>query len=444
MQNSEDRRHNEVPRDDGALLTVPGLLNVFYRGRLIIAGLTLLGLIAGIAYGIIVKPLYRATAQVRPGVVSYGADGTPKREWALEDIVNWYSNYLYWKEFKLLPDFKDVSHPPVIDASFIPSLNFVAGGNVITLTNLARDPALAVRTLDRGIRVFNSQAMADSMGSSLHLTLRHGRSVIRKLRHDIEQIDAKADRINLQIAQQERALSLVDLRKQELELDLKTREADNQWIAEAVATTRRDVQTARKRLDEAERVLQVALAREQDESDSAEGGGGTTDPVSAVLKQTATREQAGRVGELLMTVNDLTSFISDQTVHADSLTARITANELEIEHIRLQQDIEIAKERADVEQKISELNIALAKDLPHERDVLRSELETEQVKVELISPLERVGTVSVSSKPVRPRKLRAVLILTILAFFGSLFLVLVWEYIRNNRDAITASGQSRV
>jgi hypothetical protein len=44
----------------------------------------------------------------------------------------------------------------------------------------------------------------------------------------------------------------------------------------------------------------------------------------------------------------------------------------------------------------------------------------------------------VSDKPVRPRQLRAATILTVLAFFFSIFLVLVWEYYQVNRETITA------
>jgi len=437
-------QNDQNQQNDGALLTVSGLLNIFYRGRMIVAGLTVLGLIAGVAYGIIVKPLYRATGQVRPGVVSYKPDGRPNREWALEDIVNWFSNFLYWKDFREMPEFADLESAPVIDAAFIPSLNFVAGGNVITLTNLAVDPAVAVRTLDRSIAVFNQQAMADSMGSSLHLTLRRGRSMMRKLRRDIDLVDSKGDRINLEIAQQRRELTMVDLDKKEMELDLQALEAANVWIAEAVAASRHDVGVAQERLVEAEKVLAVVLGHEQDSPGTQGDPSASSDPVSAVLRQTATRELAGRVSELLMTTSDLTMSISEQTIHADSLTARIKSNELEIGRIRLMQDIKVAKDKADIEQKIEDLKITLDKDLPHERDVLKNELETEQMKVELISPLERVGTISVSEKPVRPRKLRAAAISTILAFMGSLFVVLVWEFFRNNRAAITASRPPNV
>ena len=426
--------------DETGLLTLPGLLNIFYRGWQTIAGLTALGLVVGIAYGLVVKPLYRATGQVRPGVVSFNPDGFPNREWALEDIVNWFDGFLYWEGLKGLPEFENAKAAPVIDATFMPSLNFVAGGNVITLTNLSRSPAKAVLTLNKAIDNFNSQAIADSMGSSLHLTLRRGRAKMKKLRGDIEQIGAEAERVNLQIQQQERELSIIELDRRSLELDLKAREADNVWLQEAILNARATVESAQKRLLESEKVLAVALKQEIGGEKS--GQPRSADPLVEVLKQTATREQAGRVGELLLTVNHLAGFINQQTLRADSLTAVVVANGLEIGRIELVQEIEIEKRQADVAQEISDLNISLAKDLPHEREVLQSEWEIERVKVDLISPLERVGTISVTDKPVRPRKMRAVVILTLLAFFGSLFLVLVLEYVRNNWALISAPSRS--
>jgi len=403
-----------------------------------IVGLTLLGLVMGIAYGIIVKPLYRATAQVRPGVVSYNPDGYPLREWALDDVVTWFDSGMYWKNVKQNSLFEDAESAPLIRASFVPSLDFRGGGNVVTLTNLAQSPELAWVTLNEAINAFNQQALADSLGSSLYRTVRRGRLTMMQLERDIEQVDAKEDRAALSIAEQRRELTIVELEKEGLELDLKAREAEVVWMREAVTMSRTDVSSARERLIEAEKMLAVAVDHEKS-ADGTATGVVSNDPVSEVLKQSATREQAGRVGQLLLTVNGLSAFVSRSTVRADSLEAQIIANELEVQRIRLMQDVSLTKKRADIEQKISDLEIVLNKDLPHERTVLKSELEIERVKVDVISPLERVGSVSVTSNPVRPRKQRAATILTILAFFGSLFVVLVWEYLRNNRAAIMAS-----
>jgi len=426
--------------DESSLITLAGLLNIFYRGRKTIVALTAVGLLAGVAYGIIVKPLYRATGQVRPGVVSYNPDGFPNREWALEDIVNWFGGSLYWQGLKELPQFAEAKSAPVIDASFTPSLNFVSGGNVITLTNLSRSPAKAVLALNEAINSFNRQAIADSMGSSLHLTLRRGRATMKKLRGDIEQVDAEADRVRLQIKHQERELTIVELDRQSLGLDLKAKEAENEWLREAILNARSSAEAGRVRLAESEKMLAVAIAQESGGDKTSQQR--SSDPVVEVLKQTATREQAGRVGALLLTVNNLAAFINQQVVRADSLASSVIANQLEMSRITLVQEISIKKRLADIAQNITDMNIKLSKDLPHDQEVLYSVLEIERVKVELISPLERVGTVSVTDEPVRPRKMRAVMILTFLAFFGSLFLVLVWEYLRNNWAVITASNRA--
>ncbi len=100
-------------------------------------------------------------------------------------------------------------------------------------------------------------------------------------------------------------------------------------------------------------------------------------------------------------------------------------------------ELVLAKRETDNQQKIGDLRIQLEKELPHERSMLDTDLQGERVKLDIIAPLEQVGQITISDKPVRPRKLRAMTILTILAFFGSLALVLVREYFLVNREEIT-------
>ena len=163
------------PTNRAAVLSVGGVLNILYRRRLLIVGATALGLAAGIAYGVVVKPLYRATAQVRPGIVAYNAEGGPIRETALEDLVGWFDKKLYWRDLQKQEGFTTTKVAPIIVAEFVPTLNFVAGGDVVTLTNLARSPDRARETLVRSIDSYNNQASLDSLGSSLYLTRRGAR-----------------------------------------------------------------------------------------------------------------------------------------------------------------------------------------------------------------------------------------------------------------------------
>ena len=122
---------------------------------------------------------------------------------------------------------------------------------------------------------------------------------------------------------------------------------------------------------------------------------------------------------------------------ADSLQARITANEQEMIRLKLVGDLVLAKKESDINQKIADLEIKLDKELPHERAMLADRSGGGEGQAGIISPLEQVGRISVSDKPVRPRKLRAAAILTLLAFCGSLALASVLEYFQVNREEIT-------
>ncbi len=232
------------------------------------------------------------------------------------------------------------------------------------------------------------------------------------------------------------------MERQEIELDLLRLVEENAWRGRAAAAYRADAAALRGRLVEAEKLLAITLQTEQATGGGVASGHGS-EPVSEVLMQTASREQAGRVGDLLATVAEQSRLAVESTMQADSLEARVKVNELEMKRLRLTFDIELAKKQADIEQQIREQEIALARDLPRERMLLRSDQRGEQIKLDLVSPLQRVGPIAVSEKPVRPRRLRAAVILTCLGLCGGIALALVWEYFENNRAVITAPRRLR-
>lgn len=417
------------------VLSVGGVLNILYRRRPLVLGMAALGLAAGVAYGIIVKPLYRATAQVRPGIVAYNIEGGPIRETALEDIVGWFDKRLYWREFQDQPAFTYLKNAPVIDAEFVPSLNFVQGGDVITLTNLARSGERAREVLDRGIAAYNRQAMVDSLGSSLHLTRRNARLKMERLTQDMAKLEAEKERTLLRIDEQKRELSMVSMERQGIELDLQRLSEENAWRARAVTELRTEAVAGRERVAEADKLLALTLQTERTTGGQlAAGDGGGA--VSEVLLQTASREQAGRAGELLSMVSRMSHLALNSNVRADSLEAVIKANDLQMRRLRLTLAIEMAKKQADIEQKIRDLQIVIDQDLPRERALLQADWDGEKTKLELASPLQRVGSVAVTEKPVRPRRARAAGILTFLGLCGGIALALGWEYLENNRDVI--------
>lgn len=432
--------HLVEPATRAGVLSVGGVLNILYRRRVVVLGATALGLCAGIAYGIIVKPLYRATAQVRPGIVAYNAEGGPIRETALEDIVGWFDKALYWREFQERPEFSYLRAAPVILAEFVPSLNFVQGGDVITLNNLSHSREKAREVLDQGIESYNRQALVDSLGSSLHLTQRNARLKMERLNQEMARLDAEHERTQLRIEEQKRELTLVGMQRRGVELDLQRLAEENAWRTRAIAEFRAEALASRGRLGEAEKLLTRTLQTEHDTGGGV-AAGQAEGAVSEVLLQTASREQAGRAGELLATVNRIAHMAINSSVRADSLETVVKSNDLEMQRLRLVLEIELAKKQADVEQKIRDLGIVLERDLPRERALVQADWQGERTKLELASPLQRVGDIAVSEKPVRPRKLRAAAILTFLALCGGTALALAWEYLENNRAVITAPGR---
>jgi capsular polysaccharide biosynthesis protein len=422
--------------ENNYVFTLPGLLNILFRGRWTIAAVTALGLIAGIGYGIVVKPLYRASAQIRPGIVAFTEQGGPLRGWVREDLVNFFESGLYWQDIKGEQRFAAYKSAPVIRAQYVPSaIQFMAGGDVITLTNLDRDPDQAVAILRGAMDSFNQQGFSDTLSSDLNFTRRGTEVRMRGISHDIDLVAAMEAKVSVEIEMAKNELKIVQYERKKLELDRKTLAEENAWRARAAANALAEVEAAQKRLASAEEMLSQALEAEKNGPGGTNAGSG--DPVVEVLKQTASREQAGRVGELLMTVNALSSSIYEGTVKADSLQARIKTNEQEILRLELVGELVLVKNESDINQRIIDLKIKLNKELPHDRSMLQTNLEAEMVKQDIISPLEQVGRISVSDKPVRPRKLRAAAILTILAFCGSLVLVFVIEYLRVNRKEIT-------
>jgi hypothetical protein len=107
-----------------------------------------------------------------------------------------------------------------------------------------------------------------------------------------------------------------------------------------------------------------------------------------------------------------------------------------VARLRLVTDIVLGKQRGDLEQQIVDKEIFLKRDLASERAHLESRLAGKQVQLDMISPLELVGATTATDKPVRPRRLRAVSILTILALLGGMVLAMVREYYDANRSTI--------
>ena len=429
------------PAQSEPTLGLPSLLNILFRGKRTIVFITMLGVLAGVAYGVFTDPLFRAKAQVRPGIVSYSPEGAPVREWALKDIVRWFRTGLYWDDLRTEAPYDQFDGPPVILAEFISSgPQYLRGGDVITLTNLATDPLLAADILRKSILAFNTQSVQEGASGTLQLTLGGAQVIMDKVRAAMDKIDGDIQRVDLEIGEFETLIAGLGAENERLTGERDYMRSGRKWRLSAVEKSLAEAAAARLRLAEAEKMLAEVVQNGLRESDSAVD---SDDPVGQVLLQTVRRNEAALAGELVNTTNKLGAYIYQCTVRADSLLDGVAALDKEIAATILSRDVDLVQQQKSIELKIQDLVIKREVDLPSEKALLAADLLAQQVRIDMLSPLEQVGSITVSQNPVRPRKLRALTILTALAFMGSIFVVFAWEYFRRNRDAIFVGDGGR-
>jgi hypothetical protein len=142
---------------------------------------------------------------------------------------------------------------------------------------------------------------------------------------------------------------------------------------------------------------------------------------------------------LVETRASLQNQLRDSEVLADSLTAAIARAKIDIEELKLRREYDLAGDRLAAHQKLGELRLERRYGLELEAADLNNQVREARVQLNMLSPLERVGRITVSDKPARPRKLRAISILTALGLFGGLVLAFAWDYVDRHRYEIFRS-----
>lgn len=416
MQDGRDGGVESMTVDAAKVPTLPLLLNILWRRRWIIAIVTALGLLAGISYGIVVNPLYRATAVVRPGTVAFSPEGGPVREWQQKDILNWFGRRLYWQEMRTLPSFKQYPGPPHIMAEYIPSGGlYQRAGDIIILDALDRDPQQAIKTLDVAIGVFEDQADSSSSSSTLSLT-----------RAGITQ-----DIVNLEV---DRGLLVADQQRLDIEISRKQRE-----IQRVVGEAKQAGLSAERAAITADLRRRAVVA-----ADSALAANRSAqNNMAARFEEFRGSEAAVNLGETAQALADLQIHSFSIRSSADSTSVRAVQAQYDARWYETQRDDVLAARIQGIEDEIRELQRQRDGDVVLEIRRIDQRIATLEQRLTVLTPLERIGVVTVSAKPVRPRKLRAAAILTAMAFGGSLFLALVLEYLQRWQRVVLAANRHR-
>jgi hypothetical protein len=431
---------------NGARGSVPGgetslasLLGVLWRRRAIVVGLTAAGLVAGFVYLLIVDPLYRATASVRPGITAFTERGDPVREWKLKDVTYWFGRKMYADALRTAFGWPQRQPAPVIDAEFIPrgSQN-IQGGDVITLQTLDTDPQRAARVLDGAIEAFNRFAWADTTASGLALT-RAGLEVqIANLRNEKDRLLTKTERLALTIADAEQDLAGVAANRQRIDLELANIAAANRFrrslltVAEeqAGATVR-----SREDLEQALRRLTAESGRPALPADSLAAALELRE-LAPWLLGSLRRGDAADAGSAAVSALALRRFEQHNRALADSLRYEIDLAQGAVTDLQLKRDVDLEKARVGAVGRIGDLRLQQQQEVAAERTTLDQAIRGKRAQLSVLSPLERIGRTQVSTRPVRPRRLRVVILLTLAGGLASLATALGWDYLAAHRDEI--------
>lgn len=416
---------NEQPLHD-QVFDLASILNILWRRRVIVLALPLLGLLTGALYGIFGTRRWEAYATIRPGITAFDPSGGPVRQWQLKDIQRWYEQELYRKGLieKLHLD-RDAR--PVIRAEFIAQgLTNLSGGEVITLWTTATSPELAAAILDTSLVLFNAYAEADSVSSQLKLT-RDGLIIrTRELENQLLGVEKKEAGLQLRLEAARAESTMIEGKIRELGVDLSAlqrREAYCRGRVEDLASRRPALVADLATLDRTiERVAAGAVL--------------DTTTIPGWVRRDAVLDGGDILEGLTGAKLEVSQALAANQALSDSLLYEADTAALKADKLKIQQDASIQAQLRDVERKLGDLRLERRLDIPSQRRDLELQAAAVQSKLSLLSPLQRVGQTVVSDKPVRPRTLRAILILVALGLIGGTVLAFSVDYLMTHRQRI--------
>jgi hypothetical protein len=431
---------------DGDSITLAWILNVFWRRKILIIGLTLLGLGAGFVYGLVVTPLYLATAQVLPGITAYTDTGAPVREWRQKDIVRFYNRGLHAESVRRQMGWAEDQGRPIIQADFIQrGAQNIQGGTVITLTTLSPTPEEAAAVMDAAIEAFDEFAAADTVSSGLWLTRRGLRIRIAQLQTEREQIQNERQRIDIKIAAKQSELVLIDAEQRRVKLELEKIEQDNQYRQRLAQRSEVEAEATRNRLTEVDGALQ--RLKRSDPGLFARGDSLVTavgrDGFASWLIGSMSRSDAEAVSSMILGGVQIQEKAYQDQARADSVQHEILLAGFFMEDLKIKRNAELEQQRTVVRGEVADLELERDGDFMTKAAELDQQILGHRAQLNAISPLERIGHVTATKHPVRPRKPRAMIILMLLGLFGSVALALCWEYFSVNKQVILGRGSAR-
>lgn len=421
--------HQSTP--DGPEISLATILNILWRRRVIVLALPLAGLVLGILYGALGTRRWSATVTIRPGITAFDPSGGPHRQWQLKDVTRWYDLMMYRRELveRLgLP----ADARPVIKTEFVAQgLQNLQGGDVITLWTTATSPELAAAILDTSIVLFIEYAEQDSVSSQVKLTKEGLRLKIDRLRADFGMIEKRRRSLDLRL-ESARAESMLVIAE-----DLGFSLSIDRFIAAQDLYERRLVDLREEEPRLVQDLDRLDLAMRQVAAVDVSPGIDQERP--SRLKRDSMLDRGDVFESLSRAKLEVQRELARNRTRQDSLIYEAEVADVETTRLEIRRETSIRAKTHEARRKIGDIILERDFDLPRDQRGIENEIAEHQVKLDLVSPLQRVGYTEVSDRPVRPRKLRATAILVFLGLLGGLALAFIWDYVVSNRERVFRS-----
>jgi len=429
--------------DDG-VFSLASLLGVVWRRRWLVLGATAAGLAAALLYLVVTKPLYQASATVRPGITNYTAAWQPERGWQLKDIVRWYSRGMYGSGVKEKLGLPARSYRPDITADFIPRGVGTQGGDVVTLTTLSPSRQQASAILETSIALFNEYAEINSVGNSLSLSRKSLQNEIDKLLNDRADVAIKRDLLNLMIDRKRQELEGVAMEQKKLELRIQEFLIEAELRQDKAASLDARIGVMESGLQEMDYYLERMKEKERLQADpdtlyvEAPPPGFETPWLPDFVQ-----DKTSLAGRLLLSALEARAAVFEDRLEALDLRSANRVEDLKRRQLLLEESYTLRQKAALLESEIKEMEINRDRALEQELVKIADDVRVFQSRLEVLTPLEQIGTIMVTERPVRPRRLRVLGLLTAAGLLGGLTVAVGWDYLSRHRDEILRNPSAR-
>jgi hypothetical protein len=426
--------HDLVPASSDAPppsdISLASLLNILWRRRWLVLLAPALGLVVGLLYGVFGTRRWEALATIRPGITAFSPEGGGFRQWQLKDITKFYENMLYRQDLVerlgLPPNAR-----PVIKAEFVAQgLQNLQGGDVVTLSTTATSPAMAAALLDTGIALFETFAEADSVSSELRLTRDGLRIQMAQKRAQLGALESESLNLALKIASAVADSGKIETEAREIELDIARNVAESERHRGQLEILRAQEPRLAADLADLTKALSTVAA--------TDGEGAPAGEVPDWVKRNAVLDRSDLLQTIVTGKIAVEKALWDNRALQQQSETEVVRLGYERQRLELQRQTTISARRIAAMQQIGNLRLERQYQIPVKRQEIETEIREREVKLSTLAPLQRIGRTMVSNKPVRPRPLRATLILVFLGAIGGLALGLGWDYVDRNRREIFA------